>query len=244
MAKLLIAVMTCHRLDYHINDLTVDYATQKGWRCLDQQARVNTIRDTWLVHAREIDHKFFYGRQTPPPRGLVAAIRQPLTDEVFLDCGDKYTANPEKMKAICAYALRHGYDFVLRVDDDTYIYPERLLATSWAEHDYSGSSSKDFHPGGCMFLSRRAMQEIVSARITNWADDVWIGQVMADARIPMNLIPTIHNKWGDDYKVVPSKLPVDQLAAFHSCTPDVMRDLHQRGINASCPLIVNSEGSL
>lgn len=235
MAKILVAILTCHRLDYYINDLTVEYNKS---RCLDQQARVNTIRNTWVKDLGDIDYKFFYGtklrrldvkpNQRPSSIKPAPPLREPLPDEVFLDCGDGYTSNPEKMKAICSWALEHGYDFILRVDDDTFIYP-RLFKTDFESYDYSGSSTKDFHPGGCMFLSRRAMQLIVSAPITTYADDVWIGQVMRDNNVPMHSILSIHNLFGDEYNVVPSKLPVEELSAFHSCKPEAMVELYEHG---------------
>ncbi|PWT75562.1 MAG: hypothetical protein C5B59_08770 [Bacteroidetes bacterium] len=220
--KLLVAVMTCHRLDYYIDDLTVDFNTPR--RCLDQKQRVQTIRETWAQHLNGIDYKFFYG-STLRNGGRVQ--RSPLPDEVFLPCGDNYTSNPQKMVEICKWARAHGYDYILRADDDTFIYPERLLATNWREHDYSGSSEKDFHPGGCMFLSRRAMQLIISAKITNWADDVWIGSVMQTNKIPMNHIESIHNEWGNGYKVDPEKVS-PACSAYHSCVPEVMRVFEQR----------------
>jgi hypothetical protein len=102
--ELLIAIMTCHRYNYRVNDLTKDWLADK--RYLNQQARVEAQRATWLRQLPPAsNYKFFYGRGS----------RVPLADEIFLDCGDKYTDNPEKMKAICRYALAAGYDFLLRV---------------------------------------------------------------------------------------------------------------------------------
>ena len=233
--KLLVAIMTCHRLDYFIDDCTVDYANQKGWRNLDQQSRVSTIRETWLRDLPEgVDYKFFYGtrlrnqkqNQRTPDK---VQLHEALSDEVYLDCGDGYTSNPEKMKAICAWALAHGYDYILRCDDDTFIYPVRLLATNWSEFDYvgAGTDPNTFHPGGCMFLSRRAMELIIAGHPTTYADDVWIGQLMRDNRIPLANEPTMHNQWGDGYVVVPENLPIHRLSSFHSCKPEAMRYLYE-----------------
>jgi hypothetical protein len=255
--RLLTAILTCHALDYWMDDLTVDYATQKGWRTMDQPARVNTIRETWLRDLYDtldaeftVAHKFFYGsklrrtdvkpNQRPGTEKPAAALREPLADEVFLPCGDNYTQNPEKMKAICRYALAHGYDYLLRTDDDTFVYPDRLLVKDralWEGKDYVGSSNKDFHPGGCLILSKAAMQIIVDARITGYADDVWIGKVMEEHGIEMTQLPTMHNKWGDGYLVVPRSLPVDKLSSFHSCKPQVMRELY--GMRTKHPIAVS-----
>jgi hypothetical protein len=230
--KLLIAIMTCHRLDYYIDDLTVDWCTQQNLRCTDQQARVNTIRATWLTKLPEgVDYKFFYGtklrdakrNQRVPDKTL---LREPLADEVFLDCGDQYTENPAKMKAICRWAIEHGYTHILRCDDDTFVYLDRLLATDWADFDYSGAcATNDFHPGGCMFLSRRMMDLVISSSVTTYADDVWIGKVARDNRVVMHHIPSMRNQWGTGYKV-PIDIDPTGISSFHSCTPDVMRRLH------------------
>jgi hypothetical protein len=231
--KLLIAIMTCHRLDYYMDDCTVDYLDQRGWRCHDQQARVNTIRETWVKEIpADVDYKFFSGNRLRQDRERrvqrKVELREPSSDEIFLDCGDNYTSNPDKMKAICAWALAHGYDYILRCDDDTFIYPDRLLATNWAQFDYvgAGTDPHTFHPGGCMFLSRRAMGFIVQGSPTGYADDLWIGQLLRDKGIKLANEPTMHNKWGDGYVVVPANLPVDTLSSFHSCKPEVMRELY------------------
>lgn len=228
--KLLIAVMTCHRLDYYIDDLTIDWCTQKNLRCTDQQARVTAIRDTWIKEIpSSIGYRFFYGTRL---RQGGAPPRAPASDEVFLNCGDNYTENPAKMKAICQWAIDHGYDYILRCDDDTFIYPDRLLVTNWAEYDYSGScATNDFHPGGCMFLSRRMMELIITSKVTTYADDVWIGQISKQNKIPMNYIPNTRNQWGTGYKV-PIDVDPTGIASFHSCDPNTMRRLYVAGQQA------------
>ena len=232
--KLLVAIMTCHKLDYFIDDLTIDWCTQQGLRCTDQQARVNTIRATWLKELpEEFDYKFFYGTKLRDSKQNQRVptkfnLREPLSDEVYLDCGDSYTSNPDKMKAICRWALDHGYDYILRCDDDTFIYPERLLvndSSGWTGKDYVGASDNNFHPGGCVFLSRRMMELVITERVTTYADDVWMGQISRDQNIPMTTLRTMRNQWGTGYKV-PSNINPTGISSFHSCTPDVMRVLY------------------
>jgi hypothetical protein len=233
--KLLIAIMTCHKLDYFIDDLTIDWCTQHHLRCTDQSARVNTIRATWVKDLpADVDYRFFYGtklRDTRPNQRTPDKIilREPLGDEIFLDCGDSYTSNPDKMIAICRWALERGYEYILRCDDDTFIYPNRLLATNWNKFDYvgAGKDATTFHPGGCMFLSRHAMELIVKGHPTTYADDVWIGQLMRESGIPLTNEPTMRNQWGEGYKV-PLDIDPTGISSFHSCTPDVMQVLHSK----------------
>lgn len=231
MPKLLVAILTCHKADYFIDDLTKDWLAAK--RCLDIELRRRTQRRTWIPRLpKEVDYRFFFGTRLRPAldtrRDTIQPTvdREPLSDEIFLTCGDNYTSNPEKMKAICRYALANGYDFLLRVDDDTFIYPDRLLREDW-QHDYAGANKGSFHPGGCLFLSRRAMELIVASRPTSYADDLWIGQVMAENRIPMHGIASIHNEFGTGYNVIPESLPIHRLASLHSCQPDAMKYLDE-----------------
>lgn len=165
-----------------------------------------------------MNYKIFYGR----------GDRSPLPDEVFLNCGDTYKDNPEKMRLICRYAIALGYEFLVRIDDDTFIYPERLLALPWSDNHYSGSPRGDFHPGGCLILSSYAMHLISSGKMISYADDLCVGHLMKEAGIALHGLPEIYNGIGDDYNVVPSKLPIGKLASLHSCKPEVMEELWTR----------------
>ncbi len=233
--RLLLAVMTCHRYNYQLDSLSKDWLADK--RCLDQQARVSAQRETFLTSlpirtSTDVDYKFFYGSvaQKQPTNKYLPAIpprhpREPLADEVFLDCGDNYTDNPAKMKAICRYALANGYDFLLRIDDDTFIYPDRLFNLNWVNFHYSGAMTGSFHPGGCLFLSRHAMELIIASPMISYADDLAIGNIMDNAGIRPHGLPGVHNEFGEGYLVKPENLPIEKLASLHSCTPDVMRSL-------------------
>jgi len=222
MPKLLVAIMTCHSADYREKDdgLTIDWFD--ATRCKDVNARRQAIRATWKKEFERlgIDVKFFLGKTN---------AREPLDDEVFVDSGDRYHDNSYKLKRMCAYALENGYDYMLRLDDDVYIYPDRILATEWAQHDYAGAPCGDFLIGAVKFLSRRAMTLIRDSRVTHWADDAWVGCVMRDNRISMHTMRSFHCKLGDEYYVQPERVPNNhQWSAFHSCYPSVIKTLWER----------------
>lgn len=233
--KVLIAVMTCHRLDYYIDDLTQDWLKEQ--RSTDQPTRVNTIRKTWATLVPSVSDpaltlKFFYGNRlrtqsakpNQNPRTIVATVpdRQPLEDEIFLSCGDQYTQNPAKMKAICKYALDNGYDYIVRCDDDTYFDAVKFFKLNW-QHDYAGSPNGSFVPGGCMTLSADAMKAIVAAPITNYADDLWIGGVMEQKGMLAFRHPEVQNGFGREYNIVPAAFNLSKFASFHSCKPAVQQ---------------------
>jgi hypothetical protein len=250
MHRTLCAIMSCHATDYFINDLTVDYNTAKNNRETDPAARRQAIRDTYLkelVEVPDVDYKFFFGSTQRPLKAQRnkyanpvpnAALRVPLADEVFLDTPDYYFENSRKMKGIIRYAQAHDYDYLLRLDDDTYFWPERLeqyLPQIDGKDCVGASITSDatFHPGGCVFLSAHAMRLIEGANITSWSDDVWMGSVMKKHGIPLTGLLTpngraaIQMAWGNQY-VVDETLNTNDLLAAHSCRPNIMRYFHSK----------------
>jgi hypothetical protein len=225
--KILVAVKTCHRLDYWIDDSTIDWLDQRGLRHTNQPERVAAIRDTWVLGLKDIPYKFFYGsklRSNPERRvnPSLNVLRDPLADEVFLPCSDQYTANSQKVKEICKWALAHAYDYLCLVDDDTFIYPNRLFATDFTDHDYSGGGQGSFAPGSCILLSARAMGILISAQITSFADDLWIGDAMTTNHVDRHIIDSIRHGFNDEYRAT---LADAKYAAIHSCTPKLMEGL-------------------
>ena len=250
--NLLVAVMTAHKLDYFINYLTVDFNTAKNNRETDPAARRQAIRDTYLkelydAEVPNVDYKFFFGKTPRPARAQRnkyanpepnAALREPLADEVFLDCPDFYFENSRKMKAIIRWAQAHEYDYLLRLDDDSYFWPERLeeYIPQIEGNDYVGASTDPkakFHPGGCLFLSAHAMRLVEGSNLGNWADDCWIGDVMRKHGVPLTGLITedgrdaIQMAWGNEY-VVDETLNTTDLLAAHSCRPAIMRAYYDR----------------
>lgn len=233
--KVLVAVKTCHRLDYHVDDQTIDWLNQRNLRYTIVADRVAAQRETWMtsdffarVHPNfSVDYKFFYGstlRRDPERRTQkdLNILRSPESDEVFLPCGDNYTANATKVREICKWAIAHGYTNLVLVDDDTYIDPARLITAENLAYDYAGGGQGCFAPGSCIFLSRRAMERLVASPILSYADDLWIGSVMTASGITRHVIDSIRHEFGDSYRAT---VDDEGYAAIHSCTPKVMRAL-------------------
>lgn len=176
--RLLIAIPTCHQYVYH----DAGAAHRNGNNVL----RSNAIRETWYKiwekHREEIDLKFFFGHFPSE------ATRCPNPDEIFLDVPDDYSNLPAKVQKTFQWALDQGYDYVLKVDDDVFVYVDRLLK-EFEEVDYKGASGGDFISGAAYWISRRAMQIIVDTPWPKeeWAEDRWVGKTLGKHGIlPLN----------------------------------------------------------
>jgi hypothetical protein len=164
--KILIAIKTCHR-----------YA-----------ARAQAQRETWIPRLAAaipsgwtVDLRFVVGR---PPAGAPPGPLGP--DVTRLEAEDGYYELPGKMRALFQWAQERGYDHVFTCDDDVYLVPERLLASDFAAHDYSGrlrgpsgAFPAPYASGFAMWLSRGAVEILAAAPIgAHRRDDRWIGNVL------------------------------------------------------------------
>lgn len=142
-----------------------------------------TIRDTWGKDVQGADLKFFVGRGAIPLKD----------DEVKLDCADDYESLPHKTKAICKWMLERDYGFIFLCDTDTYVRPDRLLASGFEQYDFMGSFNGPIGVPNAMqekywawcsggngyWLSRRAAELVADAQSDgDWAEDRITGQIL------------------------------------------------------------------
>jgi hypothetical protein len=124
-------------------------------------------RATYLKNS-PIDYRFVLGN--------------PITDEpdaLTVHCDDRKEYMVLKNQGLFRYALERDYTHCLRVCDDTWVYPERLLENeALAEYDYAGNMPcklnlagqfkmpmkyYDYMHGGCgIWLSRKAMEMLAA----------------------------------------------------------------------------------
>jgi hypothetical protein len=228
--KILLAIFTCHKYQY-----TTPGSNMKDWFTRPVTDRVSGIRDSWLKDVTG-DYKFFYGRGDE-------ALRK--SDTVFLNAPDDYLHSAEKLKALVQWALANGYDKLVKIDDDMYVYYDRLMANVPTE-DYVGSSTgpvrtpTGVNPGnaewwkktaiycsGCTYwLSKKAMEVLATAPAGCWAEDRWCGETLFRNKI----FSTINNR----YYIAPHTRTCQYITdeelykpnnylTIHSLSPDQMR---------------------
>jgi len=231
--KILIAIPACRQLSYGLWESTESPHFDPKHAYLNQgygtnihisgpNERIEAIRETWAKDVLPLlDLRFFYG-------GTPGEI--PRWDEVWLDCEDDYAHLPHKVIAITKWALWQGYDWMLKADDDTYIWPKRLLAELESQKfDYGGymGGAKTYASGGPGYwLSKRAMQ-IVSELIPHtWAEDVIVGEAMKQHHIQGAYLTGhwcgFENHWIDISRVN------DSAVTAHAVKIEDMRRLYAR----------------
>src|SRR5208337_651140 len=108
-----------------------------------------------------------------------------------LGCPDDYVSLCLKTRAICRYARDKGYDWLLIVDDDTYVRTDKL--TTPETGDYVGYVFPFGHgrpvaycSGGAYWLSRKAFSILAVSPMlkTTNAEDQWSGWTLANYNIP------------------------------------------------------------
>jgi hypothetical protein len=189
--------------------------------------RVAAVRETWGSKLPDgVDLKFFYGIKDGVP--LVTGA-----DEVQLTCPDDYANLPQKTIDLCFWALCHDYDYLLKCDDDTYVWVDRALSelSSHPGMDYGGymgGTGKMYVSGGPGYwLSRRAMELVAAhATPTTWAEDVIVGETLRIHGIKGTYLPQHHCGLADHWFDL--KRVNDQMVTIHAVDPQSMRQLWKR----------------
>ena len=139
--------------------------------------RADAVRSTWgqEVPGAGADIRYFLGRGT---------AERP--DEILLECDDGYHHLSAKTQLIRRWAVEHGYDWLWKIDDDTYVRPERLLATHYAPYVHyvgrlrgpSGNYPGPYLSGFCYGLDRKALEALAPIDWPlngDFSEDRWTG---------------------------------------------------------------------
>ena len=204
--KLAVLVKSCHRdLDSGCHD---------------------AIRTTWGRDLKTlgVETCFFVGRD--PSQQDTRRVRRYSSDEVVVDCQDNYDSLPTKTRRMCQWVGNKMFKHVFLCDTDTLINAKVLLSSGFESFDYAGrfikvgtypgsppfryqdergetySECRAWASGGWgYFLSRRAAELIASTPVSGWAEDLFVGQVLAPmiddktftgANLDVNTLGTSH----------------------------------------------------
>lgn len=177
--KILIAVLSCHALRHQQED----------------------IRSTWGKDVPDtVDLRFFLGEQED---------KLPTRDEVFLECGDNIHALTHKSVKTFEWALKNGYDYVLKCDLDTLVMAKAMLETDFYLYPYVGGQNSFFASGGAGYwLSKTAMGHVVQAEVVHGREeDVHVAKVLMANQI------TLHPD--NRYKFVPGDVLDGTTLTYH-----------------------------
>lgn len=135
--------------------------------------RADQQRRTWVKDAEQLgmDVRFFVGDGSDDP------------DVCQLPVPDDYNHLPLKVQGMFAYGVQHGYDFILKTDDDTIINSGNLLDVIQSiRPDYLGHSNGKYCSGFAYVLSNRIASRVAEANWDgDWAEDRWVGSVVKTA---------------------------------------------------------------
>ncbi len=221
--RTLLSIFSCHQYEYTAPGM-------RDWFTRTTVDRVQAVRDSWLKDVTG-EYKIFKGALR---KSNIQFLNPP--DEVWLDAPDDYHHSAEKIRALIKYALAGGYDYICKVDDDVWVYYDRLMANI-PTADYVGSDrgepldglKANFCPGFTYWLSRRAMELLDKSPAGCWAEDRYVGEALKKQQIRCafdsryHLVkPTRTNPYISDGEL---EKPNNYLT-IHALRPDQMRRLH------------------
>jgi hypothetical protein len=187
--------------------------------------RADAVRETWGAEVAGADTRYFLGSGT---------AQRP--DEVILPCPDGYHHLSLKTQLIRRWALEHGYDYLWKVDDDTYVRPERLLDRGVAHYvgrlrGPSGNYTAPYCSGFCYGLSRQALELLAPLdwpSNDDFSEDRWTGNKLLGFGIrPHNEIEfVVHQSKMNAISGREAPLAGNRVIASCEYSPEQMRGVH------------------
>jgi len=201
-----------------------------------QPEQMQAQRETWLRKLYGLaDYKFFLGH---PHCDDADVVSLEIPDgPIWLNQrnGPRTLVLNRKTEGLIKYAFENEYDYVFKCDDDTYVWPDRLLWSSFEKYDYSGFVERHYareigfyhwaQGGAGYWLSRKAMDIIAQHGLhLVAAEDFAVGQILARHGIHPH----------HDSRYIPGATPKDlanpsqNVLTLHKVTPSEMHLLHDR----------------
>lgn len=182
-------------------------------------ARRAAQRDSWLKDLLPGMQYFFYVGEGDS--GL-----EP--DVVKIDAPDDYQSLSLKMHAAMRYALQKEFDWLFRVDDDTYVVPSRIETLFWQPGaEMIGGECMSHHQwstgGAGLMFSRRLIQNMVDKGPppdTKMLDDAWACWRSRDYGAKFHWTPRLCHH----YHMRPN--PYNDVVSGHYVSPKEMRAVY------------------
>lgn len=186
--------------------------------------RVQAIRDTWLkdVDPEKFDVRFFVGGG------------ESQGDVIALDCPDDYNGLPLKVQAARLWAVKHGYPWMLKLDDDVYAAGDRLEAPNAGDYvgrlrGPSGKFPAPYCSGFAYWLSLRAMKSLMNKTWNNdVAEDRWTGNMLLELGIYPENDFRYAVVWSKKNSISGREAPLKGNPIIVSCeySAGMMKDVH------------------
>lgn len=134
---------------------------------------------------------------------------------MFLECDDSYCGLPSKVQAACRWALKQGYDYIAKVDDDVILFPREFRDSNFQNYDFVGHTNNDHAAikvpwGFCYILSKKAMEIMSVAQLPqNNNDEAWCAYTLSAHGILLHHESRYHLYRGrrEDF-ITPTKRPL------------------------------------
>ncbi len=199
--------------------------------CEKFRAKSDACKASWVRRVGDFaDVRFFLGR---------GASQQDDRD-VLLGVDDDYLSLPAKVKEVMIWSTANGYTFTYKVDDDTFLIPERLAAAYAVHRDYdyvgnfreSLGRSHGYASGFCYGLSGKAADIIACSDVSEDPnEDRWVGTTLREKLDPLNSYDEKRFTWSTFLQpqamFLQNSVPGKRFIAFSEYQPKEMVELNK-----------------
>lgn len=190
--------------------------------------RVDAQRETWfkdLASRPDLNLRIFVGRGS-------SSVAE---DTVILDAPDDYKGFPQKVQAMRRWALEHGYEDVLKLDDDTFVAVDRLKVPRGQDYTGrlrgpSGGYPAPYCSGFAYWNSAKALRILVEKE---WSGDIyedrWTGNALLQAGIAGRHESGYQVVWSKRNALSGREVPLQGNRVVIACefTPQQMKEIYQ-----------------
>ena len=182
--------------------------------------RRGACRDTWCrdLNSNNIEYYFLIGDPELDVQFKVDG------DILYLRCPDEYKSLPQKTHLFCKWAIENKqFEYLLKCDDDSFIYVDNLLQYSTSE-DYVGTwSAGKYFSGAGYLLSTKAARIIATSLLDKeGAEDKLVGQYLDEVEDVSWRKETRIKGWGNNLIMNGTQIEDPETIIDHYNRKDLM----------------------